>query len=275
MPFVAAPKREPKKKPKPPPPSPNEPKIQELPDDYEEPPPEPEEEQEPEPEPAGPPPENLTPEIQELCEVQCPLGTRWGGGGGHGEGRRRSLPLVGGGGSEGGYPPSSCGVRPFYYSPGQPAEVYRSRAAVRNGPTAAAGRSRAHQEITASVRSPGGGEIFPFRNFPRPICPLANLSPPPPCRRTLEWQNLAQQKCTKVCRGIWRTEATFLGVIFTPLGMRSLQEVMAITQKPTFAVLLVLVLQCRHFVPKCAVAFENWCQIFSAPTFAIPNIARY
>ena len=34
--------------------------------------------------------------------------------------------------------------------------------------------SRAHQETTASFRTPGGGEIFPFGN-----CPLANLSPLP------------------------------------------------------------------------------------------------
>ena len=38
--------------------------------------------------------------------------------------------------------------------------------------------SRAHQEITASVRNPGGGEIFPFRHYPRRNCTQA--SPPPP-----------------------------------------------------------------------------------------------
>ena len=43
--------------------------------------------------------------------------------------------------------------------------------------------SRAHQEIPASFRIPGGGEIFPFGNYP-----------PPPCRpivpqRTPTWQH--------------------------------------------------------------------------------------
>ena len=36
----------------------------------------------------------------------------------------------------------------------------------------------------------------------------------------LEWQNLAQQKCTKFCHGVLRTGAIFLGVIFSTLGMQ-------------------------------------------------------
>ena len=38
--------------------------------------------------------------------------------------------------------------------------------------------SGAHQERTASFRIPGGGENFPFRNYPRRNCPLANVLPP-------------------------------------------------------------------------------------------------
>ena len=41
--------------------------------------------------------------------------------------------------------------------------------------------SGAHQEITASFGIPGGSEIFPFRNYPRRNCPLANPPPPSPC----------------------------------------------------------------------------------------------
>ena len=37
---------------------------------------------------------------------------------------------------------------------------------------------------------------------------------------------------------------------------------------------LVLVPQSGNFVPNFAVVFENRCQVFSAPNFAIPNIAR-
>ena len=40
--------------------------------------------------------------------------------------------------------------------------------------------SRAHQEIAASFRIPGGGEIFPFRNYP--LTTLRPPYPPPPLR---------------------------------------------------------------------------------------------
>ena len=43
-----------------------------------------------------------------------------------------------------------------------------------------AGDPSSPREITASFRIPGGGEIFPFPNYPRRNCPLATPSPPPP-----------------------------------------------------------------------------------------------
>ena len=77
-------------------------------------------------------------------------------------------------------------------------------------------------------------------------------------RRNLERQHLARQKCAKLCHRIWSSEAIFLGVIFSALGMhtsvvpnnkhpdaskkyeqpskqpsRSLQETTATTQRPT------------------------------------------
>ena len=53
----------------------------------------------------------------------------------------------------------------------------------------------------------------------------ADVTPPAPTtvtdtqggirnRRNLEWRNLAQQNCTKLCRGILRSQAIFLGFIF-------------------------------------------------------------
>ena len=56
--------------------------------------------------------------------------------------------------------------------------------------------------------------------------------------RNLERQILAQQKCTKLCRGIGRSEAIFLRVIFRSLGMcssvvpNSLKEITATNQRP-------------------------------------------
>ena len=45
----------------------------------------------------------------------------------------------------------------------------------------------AHQGITGSFRIPGGGEILPFRNYPRRNCPLAKLPPPPPPVHHCQW----------------------------------------------------------------------------------------
>ena len=41
--------------------------------------------------------------------------------------------------------------------------------------------------------------------------------------------NLAQQKCTKLSRGVLRTKATFRGVIFSASGVHSLEEMTAST----------------------------------------------
>ena len=47
-------------------------------------------------------------------------------------------------------------------------------------PTTISDEPRAHKETPASLRVPGGGGIFPFRNCPRRDFPLPNLPPPPP-----------------------------------------------------------------------------------------------
>ena len=38
--------------------------------------------------------------------------------------------------------------------------------------------------------------------------------------------------------------------------------------------LMVVLVPSRNFVPNFSVVFTNWCQIFSAPHFVIPNFAR-
>ena len=35
----------------------------------------------------------------------------------------------------------------------------------------------------------------------------------------MDWQNLAQQNCSKLCCGVFRTESFFLGVSCSTLGM--------------------------------------------------------
>ena len=182
------------------------------------------------------------------------------------------------------------------------------------------GHPRASPIFCVWVSSGGGGgarDLHPLKHFRASRlggcglhCRLPGGGGGVRNRRNLEWQNLAQQNCAKLCHGISASEAIFqVSLFFSALGVhipivpahfalcnmsvgafvasnfaergcRGCQEIIATNQRPMGNInhysrcILVLVPQSGNLVPNFAAVFPNWGPFFSAPNFAIPYFAR-
>ena len=113
---------------------------------------------------------------------------------------------------------STDGLYPLHYSP-----YCHGRASPRTGKgTGRLGQSCCHATTRVAVDSggceAGGGRGGGGAAEAAPLWDILEYQGVRN-RRNLEWQNLAQRKCAKLCRGILRTEAICLGVIFSALGI--------------------------------------------------------